>query len=151
MYLAYIEQPTKYIDFLKENDSNFTTVASELNEVWSILTDNYLVEENPNVDLKFIELYSCLDDVILYESLISNFKKLQNVINIIIEKGFLDNDIVQSTNFNDFKKLKINIPESLGMSQSYVDLINKDWKMVEKLLSNLNASLIFYGFKKGQN
>lgn len=140
-----IQTGTKYIDFLKTNDDNFATVKGEIENIWDVLTKNYLVEAP--IYFQFETLYGSKDDVFVYEKLLTNFKTLIKILNELIDEFNL-NAIIEVETSDDYKPISFELPESLRFSRKYIDLINTDWMLVGNLIAKLNASLIYYHYKE---
>lgn len=150
MEFKKIETNTPYPDFLKINDDNFKVVSNEMASVWKVLTDNYIVDPSIVPTSVFKPLYAIRDDSAIYKNWLYDFNKLETLINHLINKGFNKNDIIR-TDFSNFKVFTLNIPETIYFTKDYIDTVNKDWLKVSELIGDMNASLIFYGFKRKEN
>ena len=148
MEFRTIKEGTQYVDFLKINDDNFSDFISEMENIWDVLEENYLVKPEIIPNIVFRPLFGVKDDSRLYRDWIYNFNCLETFVNQLISKGFLKNDIV-TPDFQQYEHIFIDVPETIYFNKQYLDTINKDWLKVGEIITNLNASLIFYGFQKG--
>lgn len=138
----------KYIEFLRRIDNNYTVLSAEVDNIWQILTDNYVVLQKDVSHVRFKKIFSVRDDSTIYRNFISNGGKAETLLNYLIEVGFVERSIVRVDTFLNFEPIQIEIPETLVFTEDYITQINKDWQDIEKLINALNASLIYYGFKR---
>lgn len=146
-----ITKNLKYIEYLKRIDNNYKTLSNELDNIWQILLDNYIVLQEDVSHVQFKSLFNIKDDSSIYRNFISNANKSEVVINYLIRVGFVEKSIVRVDTFLNFESIALKIPETIVFTEDYLAQINKDWQDIEKLINDLNASLIYYGLKRKDN
>jgi len=146
-----IETNIKYIDFLKVLDSNYQNLHVELDNIWQILIDNYLAEPSDRPMVKFKPIFKTKDDSTIYNNLLSNNSKVQTLINHMIESQFNFHGIFKVDSYKDFQDLILDVPETIVFDKNYIEKVNEGWQQVAKLISDLNASLIYFHYVRKEN
>lgn len=146
-----IETNTKYLDFLRDLDYNYENLHKELDDIWQVFIDNDFIEPSGRPMVRFKPLFKTKDDSTIYKNLLSNNDRAQTLINHLIESQFNFNGIFNSTTYEEFQDLILDLPETIVFDKNYIEEVNTGWQKVAKLISDLNASLIFFHYLRKEN
>ncbi|WP_057766114.1 hypothetical protein [Companilactobacillus tucceti] len=140
-----IQTGTKYIDFLKTNDDNFSEIFNRISEVYKLLQSLYMTDRS--YTLGFKKLFGSKDDVELYCITYDDYQLLNEVLNNTVDM-LNEAGIVNLVIHDEFKHIYLEIPKQLELNETYIEIFNKDWQAVDDFINELDTSLFIYKEEK---
>ncbi|MQS88291.1 hypothetical protein [Companilactobacillus mishanensis] len=140
-----ITEDTSYINFLNDNDENFTEISNNISNAYKLLQSLYMTDRSYTPSFK--KLVNSFDDVKLYNNSYDNYQLLNEVLNNTIDM-LNEAGVANLVTHDEFKHIYLEIPKQLELNKTYIEIFNKDWQAVDDFINELDTSLFIYKEEK---
>lgn len=140
-----ITEDTSYINFLNDNDENFTEISNNISNAYKLLQSLYMTDRSYTPSFK--KLVNSFDDVKLYNNSYDNYQLLNEVLNNTIDM-LNEAGVANLVTHDEFKHIYLEIPKRLELNKTYIEIFNKDWQAVDDFINELDTSLFIYKEEK---
>ncbi|MCH4010379.1 MAG: hypothetical protein LKE77_08235 [Companilactobacillus sp.] len=140
-----ITEDTSYINFLNDNDENFTEISNNISSVYKLLQSLYMTDRSYTPSFK--KLVNSFDDVKLYNNLYDDYHLLNELLNNTVDM-LNKAGVANLVTHDEFKHIYLEIPKQLELNETYIEIFNKDWQAVDDFINELDTSLFIYKEEK---
>lgn len=140
-----ITEDTSYINFLNDNDENFTEISDYISNAYRLLQSLYMTDRSYTPSFK--KLVNSFDDVKLYNNSYDDYQLLNEVLNNTIDM-LNEAGVANLVTHDEFKHIYLEIPKQLELNKIYIEIFNKDWQAVDDFINELDTSLFIYKEEK---
>lgn len=140
-----ITEDTSYINFLNDNDENFTEISNNISNAYKLLQSLYMTDRSYTPSFK--KLVNSFDDVKLYNNSYDNYQLLNEVLNNTVDM-LNEAGVANLVTHDEFKHIYLEIPKQLELNKTYIEIFNKDWQAVDDFINELDTSLFIYKEEK---
>ncbi len=140
-----ITEDTSYINFLNDNDENFTEISNNISNAYKLLQSLYMTDRSYTPSFK--KLVNSFDDVKLYNNSYDNYQLLNETLNNTVDM-LNDAGVANLVTHDNFKHIYLEIPKQLELNKTYIEIFNKDWQAVDDFINELDTSLFIYKEEK---
>lgn len=140
-----INSNTIYIDFLRATDNNFAQLSDHIVEVYKLLQSLYMTDRSYTSSFK--KLVGSDSDLELYDNSYDDYQLLNVILNNTVDM-LNEAGVANLVTHDEFKHIYLEIPKQLELNETYIEIFNKDWQVVDKFINELDTSLFIYKEEK---
>ena len=140
-----INSNTIYIDFLRATDNNFAQLSDHIVEVYKLLQSLYMTDRSYTSSFK--KLVGSDSDLELYDNSYDDYQLLNVILNNTVDM-LNEVGVANLVTHDEFKHIYLEIPKQLELNETYIEIFNKDWQVVDKFINELDTSLFVYKEEK---
>ena len=140
-----INSNTIYIDFLRATDNNFAQLSDHIVEVYKLLQSLYMTDRSYTPSFK--KLIGSDSDLELYDNSYDDYQLLNETLNNTVDM-LNDAGVANLVTHDNFKHIYLEIPKQLELNETYIEIFNKDWQVVDEFINELDTSLFVYKEEK---
>lgn len=140
-----INSNTIYIDFLRATDNNFAQLSYNIVEVYKLLQSLYMTDRSYTSSFK--KLVGSDSDLELYDNSYDDYQLLNVILNNTVDM-LNEAGVANLVTHDEFKHIYLEIPKQLELNETYIEIFNKDWQVVDKFINELDTSLFIYKEEK---
>lgn len=140
-----INSNTIYIDFLRATDNNFAQLSDHIVEVYKLLQSLYMTDRSYTSSFK--KLVGSDSDLELYDNSYDDYQLLNVILNNTVDM-LNEAGVINLMTHGEFKHIYLEIPKQLELNETYIEIFNKDWQVVDKFINELDTSLFIYKEEK---
>ncbi len=140
-----INSNTIYIDFLRATDNNFAQLSDHIVEVYKLLQSLYMTDRSYTSSFK--KLVGSDSDLELYDNSYDDYQLLNVILNNTVDM-LNEVGVANLVTHDEFKHIYLEIPKQLELNETYIEIFNKDWQVVDEFINELDTSLFVYKEEK---
>lgn len=140
-----INSNTIYIDFLRATDNNFAQLSYNIVEVYKLLQSLYMTDRSYTSSFK--KLVGSDSDLELYDNSYDDYQLLNVILNNTVDM-LNEAGVANLVTHDEFKHIYLEIPKQLELNETYIEIFNKDWQVVDNFINELDTSLFIYKEEK---